>query len=105
MASKDDGPRALFRRQLAAAAADVLDPSFYGFVLRYSLRGQVYLVYERNYAGNHEDIRIQALTGARRNGNMDRMMALADRCMAEYDEEGWVGEAWLNPDGASGARR
>ena len=26
-------------------------------------------LYERNYAGNHEDIRIQALTGARRNGN------------------------------------
>jgi 4-hydroxyphenylacetate 3-monooxygenase len=25
-------------------------------------------LYERNYAGNHEDIRIQTLTGARRNG-------------------------------------
>ena len=56
-------------------------------------------LYERNYAGNHEDIRIQALTGARRNGNMDAMIALADRCMAEYDEDGWVGETWLNPDG------
>jgi 4-hydroxyphenylacetate 3-monooxygenase len=54
-------------------------------------------LYERNYAGNHEDIRIQALTGARRNGTMDRMVALVDRCMAEYDETGWVGDVWVNP--------
>jgi len=55
--------------------------------------------------GNHEDIRIQALTGARRNGSMDAMIALVDRCMAEYDEEGWVGDAWLSPDRAPGNRR
>jgi 4-hydroxyphenylacetate 3-monooxygenase len=54
-------------------------------------------LYERNYAGNHEDIRIQALTGARRNGTMDHMTALVDQCMAEYDEHGWVGDTWLNP--------
>jgi 4-hydroxyphenylacetate 3-monooxygenase len=62
-------------------------------------------LYERNYAGNHEDIRIQALMGARRNGNMDRMMVLVDRCMAEYDEKGWTGGPWLNPDGTTEARR
>ncbi len=55
-------------------------------------------LYERNYAGNHEDIRIQALTGARRNGTMDQMTALVDQCMAEYDEHGWTGDTWLNPD-------
>jgi 4-hydroxyphenylacetate 3-monooxygenase len=54
-------------------------------------------LYERNYAGNHEDIRIQALTGARRNGTMDEMTALVDQCMAEYDEHGWTGHTWLNP--------
>jgi 4-hydroxyphenylacetate 3-monooxygenase len=53
-------------------------------------------LYERNYAGNHEDIRIQALTGARRNGTMDRMTALVDQCMGEYDEHGWTGDTWLN---------
>ena len=53
-------------------------------------------LYERNYAGNHEDIRIQALTGARRNGTMDRMTALVNQCMAEYDEHGWTGSTWLN---------
>ena len=54
-------------------------------------------LYERNYAGNHEDIRIQALIGARRNGTMDQMTALVDQCMAEYDEHGWTGDTWLNP--------
>jgi 4-hydroxyphenylacetate 3-monooxygenase len=61
-------------------------------------------LYERNYAGNHEDIRIQALTGARRNGNMDRMIGLAERCMAEYDEGGWVGDTWLQPEQRKAAR-
>ena len=51
-------------------------------------------LYERNYAGNHEDIRIQALTGARRSGGLDRMIALADACMSDYDEEGWTAPPW-----------
>jgi 4-hydroxyphenylacetate 3-monooxygenase len=55
-------------------------------------------LYERNYAGNHEDIRIQTLTGARRNGSMEQMTAMVDRCMSDYDEKGWTGEIWLNPD-------
>jgi 4-hydroxyphenylacetate 3-monooxygenase len=51
-------------------------------------------LYERNYAGNHEDIRIQVLTGARRSGAMQSMTDLVDQCMAEYDENGWVDEHW-----------
>jgi len=35
----------------------------------------------------------------RRNGTMDQMVALVDRCMAEYDEHGWVGDTWFKPDG------
>jgi hypothetical protein len=31
-------------------------------------------------------------------------VAQVDRCMAEYDENGWVGDRWLNPDGRAGAR-
>ena len=26
------------------------------------------------------------------------MIALAEQCMADYDEDGWTGETWLNPD-------
>jgi 4-hydroxyphenylacetate 3-monooxygenase len=57
-------------------------------------------LYERNYAGNHEDIRIQVLTGARRSGAMASMTDLVDRCMAEYDENGWLDDHWLNPEPA-----
>lgn len=53
-------------------------------------------LYERNYAGNHEDIRIQALTGARRSGTLDAMTGLVDRCMADYDETGWTDNRWPN---------
>ena len=27
---------------------------------------------------------------AERNGNMDKMMAMVDRCMSEYDQHGWT---------------
>jgi 4-hydroxyphenylacetate 3-monooxygenase len=67
-------------------------------------------LYERNYAGNHEDIRIQAMWNARNSGSLDSMIALAEQCMAEYDESGWTDHAWLDPDdvaypGLPGARR
>jgi 4-hydroxyphenylacetate 3-monooxygenase len=55
-------------------------------------------LYEYNYAGNHEDIRIHALLNARGSGALDGMMALADRCMSDYDENGWTGDTWLNPE-------
>ena len=28
----------------------------------------------------------------------DSMIALADQCMSEYDENGWTGDTWLDPD-------
>jgi 4-hydroxyphenylacetate 3-monooxygenase len=58
-------------------------------------------LYEMNYAGNHEDIRIQALWNAKGSGALDNMMALADECMTDYDENGWTDKTWLNPDDVS----
>jgi 4-hydroxyphenylacetate 3-monooxygenase len=55
-------------------------------------------LYEMNYAGNHEDIRIQAMWNARTTGTLDRMIALADQCLSDYDEHGWRSEAWVDPD-------
>jgi 4-hydroxyphenylacetate 3-monooxygenase len=52
-------------------------------------------LYEMNYAGNHEDIRIQALWNARGSGTFDAMVALADDCLADYDEDGWKSEVWV----------
>jgi 4-hydroxyphenylacetate 3-monooxygenase len=54
-------------------------------------------LYERNYAGGWEDIRAQTLTGAQRGGDLKAMEALVDQCMADYDENGWVAEAWASP--------
>ena len=67
-------------------------------------------LYERNYAGNHEDIRIHAMWNARNSGTLDAMVALADQCLADYDENGWTGSNWLDPDdvaymGGTGVRR
>jgi 4-hydroxyphenylacetate 3-monooxygenase len=58
-------------------------------------------LYEMNYAGNHEDIRIQAMWNARGSGALDGMIALADACLADYDEHGWKDPAWINPDDVS----
>ena len=59
-------------------------------------------LYERNYAGNHEDIRIHAMLNAKGSGAYDRMIGLAEQCMADYDEDGWVNDAWLNPGEGAG---
>ncbi len=55
-------------------------------------------LYERNYAGSHEEIRLQALGHARGSRSLDAMIALAEQCMADYDEDGWTGDTWLDPD-------
>jgi 4-hydroxyphenylacetate 3-monooxygenase len=47
-------------------------------------------LYERNYAGSHEVIRMQTLFHARGTGSLKAMEDLASRCMAEYDENGWL---------------
>jgi 4-hydroxyphenylacetate 3-monooxygenase len=51
-------------------------------------------LYEMNYAGGWEDIRAQALTTAQRGGDLAKMEALVDRCMADYDLNGWTTEPW-----------
>ena len=51
-----------------------------------------------NGAGNHEDIRIQALWNARNTGALDAMVALAEQCLSDYDEDGWCTGAWMPPD-------
>jgi 4-hydroxyphenylacetate 3-monooxygenase len=55
-------------------------------------------LYERNYAGGWEDIRLQSLTGAEKGGDMAKMQGMVDQCLADYDENGWTGDTWLNPE-------
>jgi 4-hydroxyphenylacetate 3-monooxygenase len=54
-------------------------------------------LYEMNYAGNHELIRLFALQQARAAGSLKEMEALVDRCMADYDEDGWTDPAYRSP--------
>jgi 4-hydroxyphenylacetate 3-monooxygenase len=56
--------------------------------------GSRHELYERNYAGNHEEVRLQCLFNAEKNGEMRQMEALVDTCLADYDQHGWVNESW-----------
>lgn len=47
-------------------------------------------LYERNYSGNHEQIRIEAYIEQQRNGQIDSYRSMVDDCMAEYDLDGWT---------------
>jgi 4-hydroxyphenylacetate 3-monooxygenase len=54
-------------------------------------------LYELNYAGAPEEVRLQVLKGAERGGQLAAMEALVERCMADYDQNGWTGDTWLPP--------
>ena len=58
-------------------------------------------LYERNYAGNHELIRISALMNAKGNGSLSEMEALAEACMSDYNEEGWIDNRYHNGEDIS----
>ena len=59
--------------------------------------GGRHALYELNYAGAPEEVRLQVLKGAERGGRLREMEALVDQCMSDYDENGWTGDAWLPP--------
>ncbi|GAA3000389.1 4-hydroxyphenylacetate 3-hydroxylase family protein [Actinokineospora diospyrosa] len=47
-------------------------------------------LYERNYAGNHENTRIELMYAQLADGTLDRHKAFVDDCLAEYDLDGWT---------------
>ncbi|GAA3796025.1 4-hydroxyphenylacetate 3-hydroxylase N-terminal domain-containing protein [Sphaerisporangium flaviroseum] len=47
-------------------------------------------LYERNYAGNHENTRVELLSSQIGNGQVDGYKAFVDECLAEYDLDGWT---------------
>jgi 4-hydroxyphenylacetate 3-monooxygenase len=51
-------------------------------------------LYERNYAGNHEEVRLAALRTATSSGELDAMAGLVQRCLDDYDEHGWIDHTW-----------
>jgi len=58
-------------------------------------------LYEVNYAGSSEEIRLITLNIAHATGLAERMKDLVHTCMAEYDLQGWTGPDLINPDDVS----
>lgn len=55
-------------------------------------------LYERNYAGSHETVRFEPLFLAQAAGITDEMIGLVEKCMSEYDLNGWTVPDLINPD-------
>ena len=55
-------------------------------------------LYERNYSGNHENVRAELLFSAQQSGLTEAMTGFAEQCMAEYDLDGWTVPDLVNPD-------
>jgi 4-hydroxyphenylacetate 3-monooxygenase len=54
-------------------------------------------LYERNYAGGWESVRLMVQGLAERDAHLPRMERLVDQCLAEYDENGWTGASpWVS---------
>lgn len=52
--------------------------------------GSRHELYERNYAGNHEQIRVDAYLGAVATGRAQNFVSFVEQCMSEYDTNGWT---------------
>ncbi|RJE77189.1 4-hydroxyphenylacetate 3-monooxygenase, oxygenase component [Pseudoalteromonas sp. MSK9-3] len=60
--------------------------------------GGRHALYELNYAGSAEEVKMQCLGHAQRSGSMERMIDLVTDCLADYDVDGWTDKAsHLNP--------
>src|SRR5262249_48234203 len=62
-------------------------------------------LYEINYSGSHEEIRRYALFGAMASGTDKRLKAFAEKCMSEYDINGWTAPDLVNTEKLSVLRK
>ncbi|MEU1826326.1 4-hydroxyphenylacetate 3-hydroxylase family protein [Streptomyces abikoensis] len=51
-------------------------------------------LYERNYSGNGEQVRLDALRWAGKRGSLARYEALVQDCLDDYDTDGWRRGPW-----------
>ena len=63
--------------------------------------GSRHALYERNYFGNHENIRTEVVMVAEAMGQADRYKGFAEQCMDEYNLDGWTVPDLLDPDDIS----
>lgn len=55
-------------------------------------------LYERNYSGNHENVRIEMLMHAKQSGAVGLMNGMVEQCMGEYNLDGWTVPDLFNSD-------
>jgi 4-hydroxyphenylacetate 3-monooxygenase len=55
-------------------------------------------LYERNYAGNYENIRLENLPTAIATGDAAYVKGFVESFMAEYDLDGWTAPDLINPE-------
>ncbi|MGE0733301.1 MAG: 4-hydroxyphenylacetate 3-hydroxylase family protein [Alphaproteobacteria bacterium] len=55
-------------------------------------------LYEINYSGSHEEIRRYALFGAMATGTDVKLKQFVEKCMSEYDLDGWTAKDLVNTD-------
>jgi 4-hydroxyphenylacetate 3-monooxygenase len=82
-----DGSDAVARTKLMKLLWDAVGTEFGG---RHEL-------YERNYAGAPETIRFLTWQMAQTSGDAGRFKAFADRCLEEYDLDGWTAPDLVTP--------
>lgn len=58
-------------------------------------------LYERNYAGNYENLRIETLLAAGATGDLAGMQNFVRECMDDYDLKGWTSSDLINPNDVS----
>ena len=51
-------------------------------------------IYERNYSGNHEQMRLDTVNFAKQRGIMEACTKFAEQCMNDYDLHGWTDATW-----------
>jgi aromatic ring hydroxylase len=56
--------------------------------------GSRHSLYENNYGGSPELVRLNVLQFARTRGRLDEMKSMVAACMAEYDLDGWTNGPW-----------
>ncbi|WP_322061833.1 4-hydroxyphenylacetate 3-hydroxylase N-terminal domain-containing protein [Paraburkholderia sp. J63] len=58
-------------------------------------------LYEINYLGSNDVTRLANLYDAQTSGDLDHMKAFVEKCMGEYDINGWTVPDLINPDDVS----
>lgn len=56
-------------------------------------------LYERNYGGNQDQVRMDNLNFTTRLGKTQEFQALVDACMSDYDLNGWTNPVWTRERG------